>query len=153
MKYMEGTQLLMFQTERLKVAEEMAKTKAPVHIFEEPCQEILERKKDVTGMRSLIHKTFSHQNEPGISTTVPVNVKSKVNMDSGASRESHIIVYHKVVSRQDVLGRRIGMNGRSLQDQMKTWQPAKDVNPRDRNSSTDEDANHKASSMLCKLLQ
>ena len=150
---MEGTQSLMFQTERLKVAEEMAKTKAPVHIFEEPCQEILERKKDVTGMRSLIHKTFSHQNEPGISTTVPVNVKSKVNMDSGASRESHIIVYHKVVSRQDVLGRRIGMNGRSLQDQMKTWQPAKDVNPRDRNSSTDEDVNHKASSMLCKLLQ
>ena len=36
---------------------------------------------------------------------------------------------------------------------MKTWQPAKDANPRDRSSSSDEDANHKASSVLCKLVQ
>ena len=109
----------MFQTERLKVAEEMAKTKVQVQISEEPCAEILERKKDVTGMRSLIHNTFSYENEPGRSTTVPVNVKSKFNMDSGASREIHI-GYHKDVSRKDVPGRRIDMSGRSLQDQMKT---------------------------------
>ena len=43
LKYMEGTQLLMFQTERLKVAEEMAKTKAQVQILEEPCDEIVGR--------------------------------------------------------------------------------------------------------------
>ena len=36
---------------------------------------------------------------------------------------------------------------------MKTKQPAENVNPGNRNSSTDEDANHKASSVLCKLLQ
>ena len=44
------------------------------------------------------------------------------------------------------------MNGRSVQYWMKTWQPA-DLSSGNRNSSTDEDANHKASSVLCKLLQ
>ena len=41
------------------------------------------------------------------------------------------------MSRQNVSVRRIGMNGRPLQDQMKT----------------DEDANHKISSVFCKPLQ
>ena len=49
----------MFQTEKLKAAEEMAKTKAQVQILEEPCDEILERKKDVTVMGSLLHNTFN----------------------------------------------------------------------------------------------
>ena len=44
------------------------------------------------------------------------------------------------------------MNGRSVQYWMKTWQPA-DLSSGNSNSSTDEDANHKASSVLCKLLQ
>ena len=47
----------MFQTEKLNVAEEMAKTKAQVQILEEPCDEILERKKVVAVMRSLLHNT------------------------------------------------------------------------------------------------
>ena len=50
----------MFQTEKLKVAEEMAKTKAQVQILEEPCDEILERKKIVTVMGSLLHNTFNN---------------------------------------------------------------------------------------------
>ena len=45
------------------------------------------------------------------------------------------------------------MNGRPLQDQMKTWEPAEDVHSGNRNSSTDEDANHKTSSVFCKPLQ
>ena len=115
-KYMEERQPLVFQTEKLKVAEEMAKTKTRVQILEEPCDEIVGRKENVTGMRSLLHKTFNHQNDPGRSTAVPVDGKSSmVNMESGASRESHV-GYHKDVSRQDVSVRRIGMNGRPLQD-------------------------------------
>ena len=115
-KYMEERQSLVFQTERLKVAEEMAKTKTRVQILEEPCDKIVGRKEDVTGMRSLLYKTFNHQNDPGRSTTVPVDGKSSmVNMESGASTESHV-GYHKDVSRQDVSARRIGMNGRPLQD-------------------------------------
>ena len=43
-KYMEERQSLLFQTERLKVAEKMAKTKAQVQILEERCDKILERK-------------------------------------------------------------------------------------------------------------
>ena len=43
-KYMEERQSLVFQTERLKVAEEMAKTK--VQIPEEPCVEILRTKRN-----------------------------------------------------------------------------------------------------------
>ena len=102
-------------------------------------------------MRSLLHKTFNHQNDPGRSTAVSVDGKSSmVNMDSSASRESHV-GYHKDVSRQDVSVRRIGMNGRPLQDQMKTREPV-DVHFGNRNSSND-DANHKTSSVLCKLLQ
>ena len=104
-------------------------------------------------MRSLLHKTFNHQNDPGRSTAVSVDGKSSmVNMDSSASRESHV-GYHKDVSRQDVSVRRIGMNGRPLQDQMKTREPVEDVHFGNRNSSNDEDANHKTSSVLCKLLQ
>ena len=72
-------------------------------------------------------------------------------MDSGASKENHV-GYPKDVPRQDVPVRRIGTIGRSLQDAMKTWQTAKDVNPRNRTSSTDEDATHKTSSVLCKPL-
>ena len=34
----------MFQTKRLKVAKEMAEAKTQVHINEEPCDKILERK-------------------------------------------------------------------------------------------------------------
>ena len=45
------------------------------------------------------------------------------------------------------------MTGRSLQDGMKTCQTAKDADPRNSTSSTDEDASHKTSSVLCKLLQ
>ena len=45
-KYMEERQSLVFQTERLKVAEEMAKTKARVQILEEPCVEILRTKRN-----------------------------------------------------------------------------------------------------------
>ena len=74
-----------------------------------------------------------------------------VNMDSGASRESHV-GYPKDVSIQDVPVRRIGMNGRSFQDRMKTWQSPEDVNPGNRTSSNDEDTNHKTSSVLYKLL-
>ena len=73
-------------------------------------------------------------------------------MDSGASRESHV-GYHKDVSREDVSVTRIGMNGRLLQDHMKTREPAEDIYSGHRNSSTDEDANHKASSVLCEFLQ
>ena len=73
-------------------------------------------------------------------------------MDSGASRESHV-GYHKDVSRQDVSVRRIGMNKRPLQDQMKTWEPTEDVHFGNSNSLNDEDANHKTSSVLCNLLQ
>ena len=40
--------------------------------------------------------------------------------------------YLKDVSRQDVPVRRIDMSGRSLQDQMKTCQPAEDVDPGNR---------------------
>ena len=73
-------------------------------------------------------------------------------MDSSASRQSDV-GYHKDVSRQDVSERRIGMNGRPLQDQMKTREPVEDVHFGNKNSSNDEDANHKTSSVLCKLLQ
>ena len=52
--YIEERQSLVFQTERLKVAKKMAKTKAQVQILEEPCDKILGRKEDVTGMRSLL---------------------------------------------------------------------------------------------------
>ena len=45
-KYMEERQSLLFQTERLKVAEKMAKTKAQVQTLEEWCDKILERKKE-----------------------------------------------------------------------------------------------------------
>ena len=45
-KYMEERQSLVFQTERLKVAEEMAKTKARVQILEEPCVGILGTKRN-----------------------------------------------------------------------------------------------------------
>ena len=104
-------------------------------------------------MRSLLHKTFNHQNDPGISTTVSVDGKSSmVDMDSGASRESHV-GYHKDVSRQDVSVLWICMNGRPLQDQMKTWEPAEDIHFVNRNSSNDEHVNHKTPSVLCKLLQ
>ena len=152
-KFMEERQSLVFQTERLKVAEEMAKTKGRVQILEEPCDEIVGRNEKVTGMRSLLQKTFNHQNDPGRSTAVSVDGNSSiVNMDSTASRESHV-GYHKDVSRQDVSVRRIGMNGRPLQDQMKTREPVEDVHFGNRNSSNDEDANHKTSSVLCKLLQ
>ena len=90
-KYMEERQSLVFETERLKVAEEMAKTKARVQILKGPCDEIVGRKEDATGMRSLLHNTFNRQNDPGRSTTVPFDGKSSmVNMDSGASRESHV---------------------------------------------------------------
>ena len=83
-KYMEERWSLVFQAERLKVAEEMAKTKAQVQILEKPCDEMLERKKNVTGMRSLLCNTFNHQIDPGRSATVPVYAKSSsVNMDSG----------------------------------------------------------------------
>ena len=41
-------QSLVFQTESLKVAEEMAKAKARVKILAEPCNDMVERKKDVT---------------------------------------------------------------------------------------------------------
>ena len=98
-KYMEERQSLVFQTERLKVAEEMAKTKTRVQTLEEPFDEIVGRKENVTGMRSLLHNTLNYQNDPGRSTTVPVHGKSSmVNMNSGASRESHV-GYHKDVSR------------------------------------------------------
>ena len=42
-----------------------------------------------------------------------------INMGSGASRESHV-GYFKDVSREDVPVRRTGMNGRLLEDWMKT---------------------------------
>ena len=152
-KFMEERQSLVFQTERLKVAEEMARKKARVQILEDPCDEIVERNEEVTGMRSLLHKTFNHQNDPGRTRAVSVDGKSSIaNMDSSASRESHV-GYHKDVSRQDVSVRRIGINGRPLQDQMNTREPVEDVHFRNRNSSNDEDANHKTSSVLCKLLQ
>ena len=68
-------------------------------------------------MRSLLHNTFNHQNDPVRSKTVPVDAESNmVNMDSGASRESHV-GYPKDVSIQDVPVRRIGMNARSLQEE------------------------------------
>ena len=124
----------------------MANTKARVQIAEEPCDEILGRKEDVTIMRSPLRNT-------GRITIVPVDGKpSMVNVDSGASRKSQV-GYHKDVSRQDASVRRIGMNGRPLQDRMKTWEPSENVHSGNRNSLTDEDANHKASSELCKLLQ
>ena len=63
------------------------------------------------------------------------------------------VKYLKDVSRQDIPVRKIGMNERSLQDQMKTWQPPEDIDPGNRTSSNDEDANHKTTSILCKLLQ
>ena len=67
----------------------MANTKARVQIAEEPCDEILGRKEDVTIMRSPLRNTFNHQNDPGRITIVPVDGKpSMVNMDSGASRKS-----------------------------------------------------------------
>lgn len=69
-------------------------------------------------------------------------------MSAGVSRESHM-GYLKYMSRQDVAVRRIDMSGISLQDQMKTCKPAEDVNPGNRISSTDEDANYKTSSLLC----
>ena len=131
----------------------MANTKARVQIAEEPCDEILGRKEDVTIMRSPLRNTFNHQNDPGRITIVPVDGKpSMVNVDSGASRKSQV-GYHKDVSRQDASVRRIGMNGRPLQDRMKTWEPSENVHSGNKNSLTDEDANHKASSELCKLLQ
>ena len=61
--------------------------------------------------------------------------------------------YPKDVSRQDIPVRKMGMNERSLQDRMKTWQPPEDIDPGNRTSSNDEDANHKITSILCKLLQ
>ena len=74
----------MLQTERLKEAEKMTKTKVQVQILKEPCDEILEKKKDVTSLRSLLQLTYSHQNDPGRSTAVPINEKSSTaNMDSG----------------------------------------------------------------------
>ena len=151
-KYMEEMQSLVFQTERLKVAEEMAKTKAQVQILEEPCEEILERKKDVTGMKSQLQNTFNHQNDLDRSSVVPADAKSNmVNMDSGASRQKHE-GYPKNMPRQDIPMRSIGMSERSLYDRMKTWQPA-DVDPGNRTLSTDEDVGIKTSSLLCKLLQ
>ena len=45
------------------------------------------------------------------------------------------------------------MSGRSHQDKMKTWQPPADANLGNTTPSTDEDANHKTSSVLCKLFQ
>ena len=104
----------------MKLAEEIAKTKSHVQILEKPCDEISERKKDLTGMRSLLQGTFNHQNDSGRSTTVPVDVNSSIaNMDSGASKENHV-GYSKDVSRQDAPVRKIGMSERLLQDQMKT---------------------------------
>ena len=86
-KYMEGRQSLVFQTESLKVAKEIAKTKAQIHILEEPGDKILGRKEVVTSPRSVLHNTSSHQNEPGRSRTVPVEAKlNMVNICSGASR-------------------------------------------------------------------
>lgn len=73
-------------------------------------------------------------------------------MSTGVSRDSDM-GYLKYMYRQDVAVRRIDMSGISLQDQMKAWKPAEDVNPGNRVSSTDEDANYKTSSLLCKLLQ
>ena len=71
------------ETERLKLAEEIAKTKSHVQILEKSCDEISERKKDLTGMRSLLRYTFNHQNDSGRSTTVPVDANSSiVNMES-----------------------------------------------------------------------
>ena len=152
-KYMEERQLLLFQTEKLTVAEEMAKTKALVQILEEPCDEILERRKEVSDMRSLLHNTFNHQNDPGRKATIPADAKSNmVDMDSGASMESHV-GYPTNVSIQDAPVRGIGMNRKSFQDWMKTWQSTEDTNPGNRTSSNDEDVNHKTSSVLCKLLQ
>lgn len=43
-KSMEERQSLVFQTKRLKVAKEMVEAKTQVHINEEPCDKILERK-------------------------------------------------------------------------------------------------------------
>ena len=40
-------------------------------MLEEPRDKMLERKKDLAGMRLLLHKIFNHQNDPGKSTTVP----------------------------------------------------------------------------------
>ena len=71
------------ETERLKLAEEIAKTKSHVQILEKPCDEISERKKDLTGMRSLLQYTFNHQNDSGKSITVTVDANSSiVNMES-----------------------------------------------------------------------
>ena len=71
------------ETERLKLAEEIAKTKSHVQILEKPCDEISERKKDLTGMRSLLQYTFNHQNDSGRSITVTVDANSSiVNMES-----------------------------------------------------------------------
>ena len=71
------------ETERLKLAEEIAKTKSHVQILEKPCDEISERKKDLTGMRSLLQYTFNHQNDSGRSITVTVDSNSSiVNMES-----------------------------------------------------------------------
>ena len=71
------------ETERLKLAEEIAKTKSHVQILEKPCDEISERKKDLTGMRSLLQYTFNHQNDSGRIITVTVDANSSiVNMES-----------------------------------------------------------------------
>ena len=88
-KYMEERQSLVFQTERLKVGEEMAKTKARVQILEAAMWQNFRKKERCNWhIRSLLHNTINHQNNPGRSTTVLVDAKSSmVNMDSGASRE------------------------------------------------------------------
>ena len=151
-KYMEEKQSLKFQTEKLKVAEEMAKTKGRVQILEEPCDKILEKKKNVTSMKSLLHNTFNHQNDSGRSTTVSVDAKLvMVNMDSDGSRES-TVGYPKDVSIQYVPVRRIGIHRKQLRNQMKTWQSTIVVNPRDRALSNDN-LNRKTSKLLWKLLQ
>ena len=111
-KYMEERQSLVFQTERLKVAEEMAKTKAQVQILGETCDEIVGRKKDVTAMKSLFHSTFNHQNDTGRSATVPVDAKSSMVMWILVHQGRSILDILRI-SRQAFPVRRIGMNGRS----------------------------------------
>lgn len=70
-------QSLVFQTESLKVAEEMTNAKAQVQILEEPCNDMVERNNDVADMTLLLHHTFNHQNDPRRSEIVLAGVKSK----------------------------------------------------------------------------
>ena len=67
----------------------MAETKIQDQVLEELCGKMLEIKKNVTGMRSLLHDTFNHQNDPIRSAAVILDAKSSmVNMHCGASSET-----------------------------------------------------------------